>query len=878
MLMVKDGNDYSLIGGYVDNTIKNIVGNTQVSSESETEVTKSDVVIRTITKEFSLKTGMSNFPPSLATKYLLYTPFQGGNSKRNKETLPIIVYAVQVSQNTMQTIIQNSKSRTTLASGELVMVPIVTIYNVLTGKQISENIAISPFQSQLLQMTIGILQSEKILLQIADARQIKDDYYDDNLRKDTLKGILSDESIDEIDEIIRHNIKFMLGIFFSSKNSFSYSGIEYIVNSVDWNDKFKQLKNPTKLLKRMNASYYIDLVLFLEKLEQGKLPSDRKGTFLESCGVKGALIRNEWKRNFETKTLDEWKKVFGFGEKSKDELEAEAKAKAEGKGEGIFDKLLPSFVKKAIKSIQNPLMSPLDAGVLQLSLIEYSLLPEEELQQFYSQVENSFSGVTWKNDNVWEKRKQKLFTAMDESMADVYCFQNVQCSLGVYKKCIEDAKLTQEQTTKLQDINNPITYKERLSIYLSKIHDALISAPDPNGANCIRDIYEKYKDLYEFVYFFEQVFYSSENFNKNPNLSSLGVPNMLYPEYDKKVALGNLTMVKKSKFEVVKNLRYDVRMGATFCSDLNKKKFSKFFPDLLKQKYVPGITGITRRTSSSFQPSDNFREQYESMCKNKSFGTMVYIKFRSSAPPVVSEPEPEPEPEPELTRDLKNAVLAKDPVAFEEAMDRKMEEDEIKMEQENDEIINGNVDESSSPGSGSGTSPEQNQGENSINATNNNDLASDDVPSVYMEVPIHHGGGGGAPSWYDRDTTEAQGYAKTPIFGKISSAVSSARQTKDKPMSTGCFNMKDSVFIPTSGQASKQLFGICNMKFDTKDVVIPSKPGVTPGATTYLPEDVVQVILMAVFLNKLKNIMQQFSGLGVLTNFYENPFIVSGFF
>ncbi len=140
-----------------------------------------------------------------------------------------------------------------------------------------------------------------------------------------------------------------------------------------------------------------------------------------------------------------------------------------------------------------------------------------------------------------------------------------------------------------------------------------------------------------------------------------------------------------------------------FVQTLIKKKFSKFFPDLLKQKYVPGITGITRRTSSSFQPSDNFREQYESMCKNKSFGTMVYIKFRSSAPPVVSEPEPEPEPEPELTRDLKNAVLAKDPVAFEEAMDRKMEEDEIKMEQENDEIINGNVDESSSPGSGSGS-------------------------------------------------------------------------------------------------------------------------------------------------------------------------------
>lgn len=56
------------------------------------------------------------------------------------DKLPSIIYAVQVSQSTMQTIIQSSKSRTTLASGELVMVPIITIYNVLSNKQVSDNI------------------------------------------------------------------------------------------------------------------------------------------------------------------------------------------------------------------------------------------------------------------------------------------------------------------------------------------------------------------------------------------------------------------------------------------------------------------------------------------------------------------------------------------------------------------------------------------------------------------------------------------------------------------------------------------------------------------------------------------------------------------
>jgi hypothetical protein len=73
MLMVKDGNQYSLVGGYVDNTIKTIVGNTQISSESETQVTKSDVIEKTILKEFSSKTGTS-FPQSLTSKYLMYIP------------------------------------------------------------------------------------------------------------------------------------------------------------------------------------------------------------------------------------------------------------------------------------------------------------------------------------------------------------------------------------------------------------------------------------------------------------------------------------------------------------------------------------------------------------------------------------------------------------------------------------------------------------------------------------------------------------------------------------------------------------------------------------------------------------------------------------
>jgi hypothetical protein len=166
----------------------------------------------------------------------------------------------------------------------------------------------------------------------------------------------------------------------------------------------------------------------------------------------------------------------------------------------------------------------------------------------------------------------------------------VQCSLVVYNKCIADNKLTDEQVQKLRNINDLMSYRDRLNLYFGKIHDDLISTDDTEGTtddtkglNCVNDIYKKYQDSYDFVYFFEQVFYTSAEINKNDTLKTNAyIPNILYPEHDKKVALGNLTMVKKSKFEIIKNLRYDVRIGAAFCLDKVKNNFSKEFSSLFE--------------------------------------------------------------------------------------------------------------------------------------------------------------------------------------------------------------------------------------------------------------------------------------------------------
>ena len=189
-------------------------------------------------------------------------------------------------------------------------------------------------------------------------------------------------------------------------------------------------------------------------------------------------------------------------------------------------------------------------------------------------------------------------------------------------------------------------------------------------------------------------------------------------------------------------------------------------------------------------------------------------------------------------------------------MEKEMNADEENLEKENNDVINENEDnENVEVGVGGEQQP---------------------APASPRQIQAQVGG---APSWYDKDTTELEGYARTPIFSKVSSAISSSQQTPDKPKpKPKCFDMKDAIFIPTSGNASKQLVGICNIKFDTNDVVIPDKPEVIPGPETYLPKDVMQVILMAVFLNKLKYIMQQFYGLGVLTNLVQKPLIFSGFF
>ena len=124
---------------------------------------------------------------------------------------------------------------------------------------------------------------------------------------------------------------------------------------------------------------------------------------------------------------------------------------------------------------------------------------------------------------------------------------------------------------------------------------------------------------------------------------------------------------------------------------------------------------------------------------------------------------------------------------------------------------------------------------------------------------------GGAPSWYDKDTTEVDGYGR--LIKKPNPPV---RPPDSEPLP--CFDMKDTLYIPSSNFTINQLYGICNIKFDTTDISKKQKPGLS----TSLPKDVMQVILMAVFIYKLRFNMQSY-GLRI-TNLNNYPFIISGLF
>ena len=598
LLMVKDGDEYSLLGSKIDNKERQISAiGTPILTNTLSKITSDNKINKTIEEAFIKKTG-TNFPgtSSDTRRTLLYTPEnleKVPNVDTNVDNLMTIINSGQVDMGKMNSIIQSSRSRTTFGSGDLVLVPIIDIYNVVKGNisesQIEGKFSISPRQKTILKLIIELLQKQNILPTLTTQEKQKDITYDDKSRNDGLKD-LSPSSISELNSTIIHNIKFILNVIFSNKTAFMYNGIQYIIDYLDWNNTFKQLK-PNAIQKNMKVGYYIEFELFLEKLEKGKLPIDRADTFLGSCTVKKARINSSWKKNFLEqnwgKIVKDFKNAFKPSETGQQSMAS------------AISGLIPNSVKNTLLGSSRELMPHLNAGVNQISFVQYTFIGQDELIKAFKLVDNSYAGVAWKNNQSWEKRKERLFEAMDSCDADVYCFQNVQCSVNVYENILKNLTQQKQDVIKSTDTSQQTL---RINIYKNDIQNQLLS-DTTDSTNHVAQIYEKYKDYYHFVYFFEQKCII-------PSLGSTSGKCTLeadkeFPDTIHPTALGNLTMIKKYKFEL-KEI-FDIRMAPIL--------------------YSRGWGGIL--SNDAFKPLWNI---------DKSFASITYCSFIGKGAPIIASP------------------------------------------------------------------------------------------------------------------------------------------------------------------------------------------------------------------------------------------------
>jgi nicotinic acid mononucleotide adenylyltransferase/O-acetyl-ADP-ribose deacetylase (regulator of RNase III) len=554
LLMVKDGDEYSLLGSKIDNQEKQLTAlGASVVTNQISKITSDNKINKTIEEAFTKKTG-TTFPgtSSDTRRTLVFEPKTmdpAPTIDTKIDDLMAIINSGQVDLSKMNSIIQSSKNRTSFGSGDLVLVPIIDIYNVVKGNvsasQIEGKISISPRQRIILKLTIELLQKQNILPTLTGEERQKDTFHTD---KERMVGLadLSPATISELNSTVIHNIKFILNIIFSNKTTFLNGGTSYIIDYVDWNNTFKQLKD-TAIQKNMKVGYYIEIELFIEKFDKGKLPINRADSFLGSCTVKRARLNSSWKRDFLNQN---WGQV---AEKLSDAFKPDPNASIASAIAGI----IPNSIRKTLLGSSRDLMPRLNAGVNQISFVQYTFLGQDELIKAFKLVDNSYAGVAWKNNQAWEKRKERLFGAVDSCDADVYCFQNVQCSINVYKNIVKKLSTAKQDALKSTD-TSPQTL--RMNIYKNDIQEQLLSdTTDPT--NLVAQIYEKYKDYYHFVYFFEQKCIIPTQLPSPTSTIRTCIlePDTEFPDIAHPTAVGNLTMIKKLKFEI-KEI-FDIRMA-----------------------------------------------------------------------------------------------------------------------------------------------------------------------------------------------------------------------------------------------------------------------------------------------------------------------------
>ena len=176
MLMIKEGDNYRLIGGAVDNRVKlsyaGFGAPVPVSGDKYNTETSETTVESQINSEYKKVTGQGYLPQSISNtaRRFIYEPESSSSpvtdvKNTDRKDLKSVIYSRQVTSSQIESIIESSRALST----EIVKVPINTLFNILSGKiqTLQIKIDLSQEYRTVLKFLFRILEKQNILYTIS---------------------------------------------------------------------------------------------------------------------------------------------------------------------------------------------------------------------------------------------------------------------------------------------------------------------------------------------------------------------------------------------------------------------------------------------------------------------------------------------------------------------------------------------------------------------------------------------------------------------------------------------------------------------------------------------------------------------------------------
>lgn len=452
IMMIDNNKTFTLPGGDITKTMLTSSNLQGIPSTSIPVLKKTEIVFKNMTGSSLPETSTRSM-----RRYVYLPKDKDGNIKEK-----IGIYLYSVSSDITEKIIRSARSVDKIIR----MIPLETIDNIINKNEDRKDYNID---NNIIDLIKNILTKIKVSYDITSsttALKLKE-YNAQQL--EMIDSKLSKSTRDMINNNINSNIRFLINLFFSNQTVFIYRGNNYSIQSVEWvNNKYIRGYPATKL----KSGYQINIILYLYKLEKGKLLLERIPAI--GCQVKKLQLKRSWDAQFTGKL-----KI-----PSLKEIQDSISNFATNIGTN-----LNNFMGQT--ELNNKLMTPMIVTPNRVFIIQYNILSQELLTNDVIKMGNTFNLVKWKNTTGWNERSKIIFNSIDESNADIYCFQQVQCVPSLFKGNMKNI---------LENTSNPL--------------------------NIVGQFYQRYNNNYHCIFDFERIM-------------------------DAPYSVGNLTLINKSKFDII---------------------------------------------------------------------------------------------------------------------------------------------------------------------------------------------------------------------------------------------------------------------------------------------------------------------------------------